>query len=74
MNCINLQPNSSSTDRVSPHEQFSGMKLDAKRDLCVAFGDYVLATTADTNNSMVPRVEPFIALREKATPRTACAF
>jgi hypothetical protein len=44
------------------------MKLDAKRDLLVAFGDYVLATTAETNNSMAPRAEPFIALRGKGNP------
>ena len=62
MKCIILQPNAASTDKVSPHEQFSDMKLDAKRDLRVAFGDYVLATTAETNNSMAPRAEPFIAL------------
>jgi len=68
MNCINLQPDASSTDRVSPHGQFFGMKLDAKRDLRVAFGDYVLATTTKTNNSMVPRTEPFIALGRKGIP------
>ena len=65
---INLQSNASSTDRVSPHEQSSGRKLDAKRDLRVAFGDYVLATTAETNNSMVPRAEPFIALGGNVNP------
>ena len=68
MNCINLLLNASSIYRVSPHEQFTGMKLDAKRDLRVAFGDYVLATTAETNNSMTPRAEPFIALGEKGNP------
>ena len=65
MSCINLQPSASSSDKVSPYEQFSGMKLDAKRDLRVAFGDYVLATPATTDNSMLPRAEPFIALGEK---------
>ena len=65
MSCINLQPSASSSDKVSPYEQFSGMKLDAKRDLRVAFGDYVLATPATTDNSMLPRAEPFIALGGK---------
>ena len=41
------------------------MKLDAKRDLRAAFGDYVLATPAITDNSMLPRAEPCIALGGK---------
>ena len=67
-NCVNLQPSATSTDNVSPFEQFSGLKLDAKRDLRVAFGDYVLATVAETDNSMLPRAEPCIALGGKLTP------
>jgi hypothetical protein len=65
MSCVNLQPSATSVDKVSPFEQFSGLKLDAKRDLRVAFGDYVLATVAETDNSMRPRVEPCIALGGK---------
>ena len=65
MSCVNLQPSTTSVDKVSPFEQFSGMKLDAKRDLRVAFGDYVLATPANTDNSMLPRAEPCIALGGK---------
>jgi hypothetical protein len=68
MYCINLQPNASSVDKLSPYEQFSGLKLDAKRDLRVAFGDYVIATAAETNNFMGPRCEPFVALGEKGNP------
>jgi hypothetical protein len=30
---VTLQPNASFIDKVSPYEQFSGHKLDAKRDL-----------------------------------------
>ncbi len=41
------------------------MKLDAKRDLRVAFGDYVLATPVVTDNSMLPRAKPYIALGGK---------
>jgi hypothetical protein len=41
------------------------MKLDAKRDLRVAFGDYVLATPATTDNSTLPRADPLIALGGK---------
>ncbi len=62
---VNLQPSATSVDKVSPFEQFSGLKLDAKRDLRAAFGDYVLATVAETDNSMRPRVEPCIALGGK---------
>jgi hypothetical protein len=62
MSCLNLQPSATSIDKVSPFEQFSSTKLDAKRDLRVAFGDYVLATHANTDSSMLPRAEPCIAL------------
>ena len=65
MHCINLQPNASYVDKVSPYEQVYGLRLDAKRDLRVAFGDYVLATAAETTNSMGPRCEPFVALGGK---------
>jgi hypothetical protein len=41
------------------------MKLYAKRDLRVAFGDYVLATPAVTENSMLPRAEPCVTLGGK---------
>lgn len=60
--CINLQPSSTSTDAVSPFEQFSGMKLDAKRDVRVAFGDYNQATVPVTDNTMRPRTHGCIAL------------
>ena len=65
MSCVNLQPSATSIDKVSPFEQFSGMKLDAKRDLRVVFGDYVLVTHANTDNSPLPRAEPCIALGGK---------
>jgi hypothetical protein len=58
MSCVNLQPSATFVDKVSPLEQFSGLNRDAKRDLRVAFGDYVLATAAETDNWMRPRVEP----------------
>ena len=62
---VNLQRSATFTDNVSPFEQFSGMKLDAKRDLRVAFGDFVYATVPNTDNSMNPRTEPCIALGGK---------
>ena len=43
-------------------EQFSGLKLDASRDLRVGFGDYLEATVPNTNNSMAARTEGCLAL------------
>jgi hypothetical protein len=63
-NCVNLQPSATSVDKVSQYEQLYSMKLDDKRDLRIAFGDYVLATPDVTDNSMLSRVEPCIALGE----------
>jgi len=60
--CINLQPSSTSIDRTSPTEQFSGIKLDASRDLRVGFGDYVEATVPNTDNSMAARTDGCLAL------------
>jgi hypothetical protein len=57
MNYVNLQHNAMSIDKVSPFEKLSGLKLVAKRELRVAFGDCVLATVIETDNSMLPRVE-----------------
>jgi hypothetical protein len=59
---INLCPNSQSLDGVSPTEQFTGRKLDMKRDLRVGFGDYVQATVAMTDNTMKSRTQGCIAL------------
>jgi hypothetical protein len=56
MHSVNLQPNASSVDKVNPYEQFSGLKLDAKRDVFVGFGDYAIAINAMTDNAMGPRV------------------
>ena len=59
---INLQASSTSTDKTSPFEQFSGLKLDMIRDLRVGFGDYVQATEPDTDNTMKSRTKGCIAL------------
>ena len=59
---MNLMITTSSELRVSPMEQFSGRKVDMKRDLRFGFGDYVQATVPNTNNSMGPRTEGCIAL------------
>ena len=62
MRCINLKPSSTSIDRISPMEQFSGLKLDVSRDLRVGFGDYLEATVPNTNNTMAARTEGGLAL------------
>ena len=59
---INFQPSSTSMDKVSPYEQFTGLKLDAKRDLRCGFGDYVQATVPETNNTMAARTHGCICL------------
>jgi hypothetical protein len=68
MHSGNFQPNASSIDKVSPYEQFSRLKLDAKRSLQVSFGNYAVATDATTDNSMGPRSGQFIALGGKGGP------
>jgi hypothetical protein len=40
---VNLVASSTSADKTSPFEQFTGRKFDAKIDLRIAFGDYVQA-------------------------------
>lgn len=59
---INIQPNAQSTDGVSPHEQFTGLKLDAKRDIRCGCGDYVQARVPTTDNTMKSRTEGCITL------------
>ncbi len=65
MKCVNRNPSAATSEKVNPYKQFYSMKLDAKRNLRVAFGDYVLATPVATDNSVLPRDEPCIALGRK---------
>ena len=60
--CTNLHIVSESTRRESPHEIFTGRRLDAKRDLRHSFGDYVQATVPHTNNTMAARTESHLTL------------
>ena len=41
---------STSADKTSPFEQFTGRKFDAKIDLRIAFGDYVQAISPKRDN------------------------
>jgi hypothetical protein len=54
MHAVNMQPNASSIDKVSPNEDLSGLKLEAKRDLRVGFVNYAVANNATTYISMGP--------------------
>ena len=49
---INMVASSTSTDKTSPYEQFTGRKLDAKIDLRVAYGDYVQAINPKKDNQV----------------------
>lgn len=60
---LNMHPSRTSTNRLSPLEEFSGRKLDASKDLRVNFGDYVHATVPVTNSSMAPRTQGCIVLQ-----------
>ena len=51
-----------STSRISPLEQFTGMNIDATRDLRVQFGDYCQATVRNPDNSMRSRTQGCIAI------------
>ena len=51
---INMVAVASSVDKVSPMEQFTGRKLDAKLDLRVNFGDYLQATNPYKTNQVGP--------------------
>jgi hypothetical protein len=53
--CINLQRSATSVDPASPHEKFSGVKLDFARDLRCEYGEYCQATVPETNNTMAAR-------------------
>ena len=62
---MNLMIPTNGTLQVSPMEQFTGRKLDMKRDLSFGFGDYVQATVPNTNNTLQARTEGCIALLSK---------
>jgi hypothetical protein len=49
---VNLVASSTSADKISPFEQFTGRKLDAAIDLRVAFGDYVHAINPKKDNQV----------------------
>ena len=60
---FHMQPNRTSTSRVTPIKQFTGRKIDAARDFRVQLGDYVQATVRNTDNTMSSHNQGCIALR-----------
>lgn len=54
---LNFQPRQANLDLISPHEAFTGRKMDSSRDLRFGFGDYVQATMPYTDNSMRGRTQ-----------------
>ena len=59
---LNYQPTRIRDGATSPREAFLGRKADAKRDFRCAFGDFVMATVPETNNSMKSRTEDCIVM------------
>ena len=59
---LNMQPSRMSTPRTSPLEQFTGMKIDATRDLRVQLSDYCQATVRNPDNSIRSRTQGCIAM------------
>jgi hypothetical protein len=68
---INCFANSTTINRISPREAFTGRKLDAKRDIMdIGFGEYVQIHNRDdpsTKNSLLPRTWGGIALYPTST-------
>jgi hypothetical protein len=52
---INMVPTATSPLRISPREQLTGRKLNAARDVPMAFGQYCQCSHMKTDNSMDPR-------------------
>ena len=54
---LNLLPTKSSTDGFGAFVHFEGIRVDAKRDLTFAFGDYAETTKTSTSSKAVSRTE-----------------
>ena len=62
---VNLVASSTSADKTSPFEQFTGRKLDAKIDLRISFGDYVQAINPKKDNQVEnANTHGFVAVRQ----------
>jgi hypothetical protein len=54
---LNMMPCGTRVDKISPREEFSGRKIDYKRDLKVAFGDYVQAHVPNVTDQEVKELK-----------------
>jgi hypothetical protein len=61
---INLLPDDQRVDPTSPHEAFTGLKVDYNRQLRISFGDYAECKNPNRKpiNGPKPRSDPCIAL------------
>ena len=61
---INLLPDDQRVDPTSPHETFTGLKVDYNRQLRISFGDYAECKNPNRKpiNGPKPRSDPCIAL------------
>ena len=59
---MNFQHSSLREGGLSPREAFLGRKPDGKKDFRCAFGDYAVATTPTTDNSMKSRTEDCVVM------------
>ena len=50
---LNMMPCGTRVDNISPREAFTGRKIDYKRDLKVAFGDYIQANVPNVSDQDV---------------------
>jgi hypothetical protein len=60
--CVNTQKSATSVDNVSPHQKFTGEKLDYAIHLRCKFGQYCQAMSRATDNSMAARTEGCITM------------
>lgn len=61
---INIFPKTTSLNKISPRELFTGRKLNYKRDMRISFGDYAQVSIPNitSNDVRQPRTEGAIAL------------
>ena len=71
---INMLPRGTSTTRISPTEAVQGRKLDYKRHIRVAFGDYAQFTDTDLDNTMSPRTRGGIVIAALNTGNGSVRF
>ena len=59
---LNYEPSGIRQSGISSREAFLGRKIDGKRDIRCAYGDYAQCTVPMTNNSMVARTDDCVVM------------